>query len=218
LPLKVNNFRFGTLAFNQFKVVLELLEQHGNTKLLNQPSITTLDNQQADIAVGTLIPMEVTQMGGAAGGAGGAAGGGGAAAGGGGAGGMMGGAMTTVQNQNIAISLSVIPHVNEGKYITLWVQPKVQEVAGFTGKNNDLPITTTRTTTSQVQVKDGDVVVIGGLIKEDKLSVIKKVKFLGDIPLLGRLFTSTNIDTKRSELMIFISPKISPFINESGNE
>jgi len=218
LPLKVNNFRFGTLAFNQFKVVLELLEQQGNTKLLNQPSITTLDNQQADIAVGTMIPIEVTQMGmGGAGGSGGAMGGAGAAMGGaGGAGGMMGGAITTIQNQNIAISLSVIPHVNEGKFITLWVQPKVQEISGFTGKNNDLPITTTRSATSQVQVKDGEVVVIGGLIKEDKIRTVKKVKFLGDIPLLGRLFTSTNIDSRRSELVIFIAPKIVPALSSSG--
>ncbi|RKY89007.1 hypothetical protein DRQ09_02090 [candidate division KSB1 bacterium] len=215
LPLKINNFRFGTLAFNQFKIVLELLEQQGNTKLLNQPSITTLDNQQADIAVGTLIPIEVTQVGmGGLGGFGGAAGG--AAAGGMGGAGAMGGAITTIQHQSVAISLSVIPHVNEGKYITLWVQPKVQEISGFTGKNNDLPITTTRTATTQVQVKDGDVVVIGGLIKEDKIKTVKKVKFLGDIPLIGNLFKSSNVDTRRSELVIFISPKISPVLSKKS--
>ncbi|MFC1564283.1 hypothetical protein ACFL6G_05065 [candidate division KSB1 bacterium] len=206
LSLKARDFKFGTLSFNQFKAVLELLERREDSKLLNQPSITTLHNQEARIAVGSSIPYEVTQIGGAQGasGAGGATGGGM----GGAAGGMGGGAMTTVQNQNIAIALSVLPKVNELDLVTLWVNPIVQEITGFTGRNNDLPITSTRTAVSQIRVKNGDVVIIGGLIKEDKIKTSSKVKFLGSIPLLGNLFKSTHIDTRRSELVIFITPTI----------
>ena len=202
LDLNIGDFKAGTLSLSQFKVVLNLLEQRKDSKLLNQPSITAMHNQQATIAIGTSIPIEVTQVGGAGGGAGG----GGAAGGAGG--GAGGGAITTIQTQNIAVALTVIPQVNEGKYITLWVKPVVQEVTGFTGKNSDQPIVSSRTATTQVRVKSGEVVIIGGLIKEDNIKTVTRVKFLSSIPLLGPLFTHTRIDKKRSELIIFIAPEI----------
>ena len=195
-PITVNNFRFGTLSFTQLRGLLEMLEQKGNSRLLNQPSISVIDNQQADIAVGTLVPVEVYQpiMSGGGGGGGqqqqGTAGG------------------TTIQQQFVSISLTVIPHVSINKYITLWIQPAVSEITGYTGKYGDLPITSTRTANSQVRVRDGDTVIIGGLIKEDKLQTTKRVKFLHKIPLFGSLFVYNAIESKRSELAIFITPYI----------
>ncbi len=205
IQLKANNFRFGTISFNQFKAVMSLMESQENSKLLNQPSVTTLDGQEANIAVGKIIPIEVTQIGSSGGQQGG---GGGGSTGGGGGGAAGGGAVTTIQQQEVSIALSVIPQVNENKYITLFVKPVVQEIVGFTGSNGELPITSTRTTTTQVRVKDGDVIIIGGLIKEDKLKVETRVKFLNRLPLLGRLFRHTRIETTRSELVIFITPNI----------
>ncbi len=202
LGMKIGNFKAGTLSLAQFKVALSLLEQRKDSKLLNQPSITTMDNQQATIALGTTIPIEVTQIGGAAGAAGGGAAGGGAG------GGAAGGAITTVQQQNIVVALSVIPKVNEDKYITLWVKPVIQEVTGFTGKNADQPIISSRTATTQVRVRSGEVVLIGGLIKEDNIKTVTKVKFFGSLPLLGKFFTHNRVDKKRSELVIFIAPEI----------
>ena len=213
LPLKISSFQFGTLSFSQLKIMLELLEQRGDSKLLNQPSITTLDNQQADIAIGTLLKIETTQMGGGMG-MPGQAGMGGAAMGGmGGMGGMgaMGGMQMitkTYQDEYVSIRLTVIPKVNEQKYVTLWLKPVVQEITGFTGERSDIPIISDRTANTQIRIKDGDSVVIGGLIKEDKIKTQRKVRFLGDIPLLGNLFRHTSIDSKRSELIIFITPII----------
>ncbi len=196
-PLFVNKFHFGTLSFSQMRALLEMLEQKGNSKLLNQPSISVLDNQQADIAVGTIIPIEVYQplMG-----AGGAGGGGQQQQG------MIGG--TTVQQQFVSIALTVIPHVNLDRYITLWIKPNISEITGYTGKYNDLPITSTRTANSTVRVKDGDTVIIGGLIKEDKIKTTRRVKFLSDIPLFGNLFIYNSIETTKSELIILITPYI----------
>ena len=119
-----------------------------------------------------------------------------------------GGAITTVQQQNIAVALSVIPKVNEDKYITLWVKPVIQEVTGFTGRNADQPIISSRTATTQVRVRSGEVVLIGGLIKEDNIKTVTKVKFFGSLPLLGKFFTHNRVDIKRSELVIFIAPEI----------
>jgi general secretion pathway protein D len=211
-PLNVKNFQFGTLSLSQFKALLEMLEQRGNSKLLNQPSISVIDNQQADIAVGTIIPVEVYQplLG---------AGGAGAGAGGQQQMGIMGG--TTVQQQFVSIALTVVPRVNDDKFVTLWVQPSVSEITGYTGKYGDLPITSTRSANSQVRVKDGDTVIIGGLIKEDKLKTTKRVKFLSRIPLFGNLFIHNSIDSSRSELIIFITPYIirdENFASQKTNE
>lgn len=186
LPLKIGDLRAGVLTMAQYENVLNLLKRRENSKLLNQPSITTLHNQQATIAVGTSIPVEVTQIGL----------------------GASGGAVTTIQNQNIAVTLSIIPQVNENKYITLWVNPVIQEITGFTGKNNDLPVTSSRTAKTQVRVKSGDVVIIGGLIKEDIIKTVSKVKYFSSLPFIGKLFTQTHFDTERSELVIFFAPEI----------
>jgi len=194
-PLFVNKFHFGTLSFSQMRALIEMLEQKGNSKLLNQPSISVLDNQQADIAVGTIIPIEVYQPLMGAGGGGGQQ-----------QQGMIGG--TTVQQQFVSIALTVIPHVNLDRFVTLWIKPNISEITGYTGKYNDLPITSTRTANSQVRVKDGDTVIIGGLIKEDKIKTTRRVKFLSDIPLFGNLFTSNSIETTKSELIILITPYI----------
>jgi len=192
-PLKVKSFQFGTLSFSQYKALLDLLEHRGNSRLLIKPSMSVLDNQQANIAVGTIVPIEVNQplMGT-------------------GAGveqtGMMGG--TTGQQQFINISLTVIPHVNDDRYVTLWIQPAVSEITGYTGRYGELPVTLTRTANSQVRVKDGDTVIIDGLIKEDKVKITKRIKFLSKIPLLGNLFTFNSVETVRNELVIFITPYI----------
>ena len=214
LPLNIGSFRTGTLSFAQTKAMLDLLEKRENSKLLNQPSITTMHNEQVTIAIGTSIPIEVTQIGG---GGGGAAGGGGGGGGGGGRAGGGAAAITTVQNQNVVVALSVIPRVNDDKYITLWVKMVIQEVSGFTGRNSDQPIISSRTATTNVRVKSGDVVIIGGLIKEDKLKTTSKVKFLSSIPLLGKLFTHQRIDVTRSELIIFIAPDIVRMESPAGS-
>jgi type II secretory pathway component GspD/PulD (secretin) len=196
LPLNIDDFRAGTLSLSQTKAMLDLLQRRENSKLLNQPSITTMHNEQVTIAIGTSIPIEVTQLGGAGGGA--------------------SGGVTTVQNQNVAVTFTVIPRVNEGKYISLWVKPVIQEVSGFTGRNSDQPIISSRTATTQVRVKSGEVIMIGGLIKEDKLQTTSRVKFLSSIPLFGKLFTHNRVDVTRSELIIFITPDIVPTDLQSG--
>ncbi|MFC1556161.1 secretin N-terminal domain-containing protein [candidate division KSB1 bacterium] len=203
IQMEANNFRYMTLSFNQFKGVIEMLESREDSKLLNQPSVTTLDNQMANIAVGKVIPIEITQVGfgGSQGG-----GGGGASGGGGSQGGQA--AVTTIQQQPINIALSVLPQVNEQKYITLYVRPVVEELAGFTGSSGQLPITSMRTATTQVRVEDGQVIILGGLIKEDQIQVETRVKFLHKLPLLGRFFKHNRNETSRSELVIFIAPSI----------
>lgn len=186
LPLKIGDFRAGTLSMEQYENVLNMLKRREDSKLLNQPSITTLHNQQATIAVGASIPVEVKQIGLD----------------------VSGGAVTTILDQNIAAVFSMIPQVNENKYITLWVNPVIREITGFTGKNNDLPVTSSRTAETRMRVKSGDVVIIGGLIKEDIIKTVSKVKYFSSLPFIGRLFTKTKLDRERSELVIFFAPEI----------
>jgi len=194
-PILADGFRFGTLSYGQITALMELLESRGDTRLLNRPSITVEDNQQGDIAVGTVYPIEVsiTSLGGMGG------------AGGGGGGAVTG---TSIIQTSVAIQVTVVPHVNDDEYITMWVRPEVSEIVGYTGKGNDLPIKSVRATNTQVRVKNGDSIIIGGIIKEDKVETMKKVKFLGSIPLVGKLFTHRTTDYNKSELLIFITPTI----------
>jgi type IV pilus assembly protein PilQ len=193
LDLSAGSFKFGTLSLQQLRGLLEFMDQQGETRVLNQPSITVLNNQQADIAVGTLVPIELQQPI--------------ITAGGGGAAASQGGG-TMVQQQFVSVALTVIPRVNDAHNVTLWVQPVISEITGFTGENNDLPIVSTRSANTQVRVRDTDTVVIGGLTKRDQVRTMRKVKFLGDLPLFGRFFRHETQQEKESELMILITPFI----------
>jgi type II secretory pathway component GspD/PulD (secretin) len=81
-------------------------------------------------------------------------------------------------------------------------------VTGFTGQNNDLPIVATREATTTVRLKDGSSVIIGGLLSEEKTNGITKVPLLGDIPFLGYFFQHQNTETRKTDLVIEVTPHI----------
>lgn len=185
------NLDVATLNFQEFQAALEMLFTKGNSKLLSDPRITTLDNQPANIEVGTTIPVLVPQQQGAQ------------------TGGMtFGYVQNTYEDIDINISLLVLPRVNPDRYITMSVEPVVEAITGYTGPDGDRPIVASRSAKTQVMIKDGETIAIGGLIKEDKFETFKKVPILGDIPLLGRLFQYKSKQSEKTDLIIFITPRI----------
>lgn len=168
------NLNVATLNLQEFQAILEMLFTKGDSKILSDPRITTLDNQPANIEVGTTIPVLVPQQQGATAGGAGATG--------------VGFIQNTYEEIDIAISLRVLPRVNPDRYITMSVEPIVEAITGYTGPDGDRPIVASRSAKTQVMIKDGETIAIGGLIKEDKFDTFKKVPILGDIPLVGRLF------------------------------
>jgi general secretion pathway protein D len=89
------------------------------------------------------------------------------------------------------------------------VEPIVEEITGFTGPpDNQRPITAKRRVKTRVRVANGETLVIGGLVKETKFTTRSRVFFLGSIPILGALFTHKTEETQKTDLLMFITPRI----------
>ena len=88
------------------------------------------------------------------------------------------------------------------------INAQIQAIIGYVGPDADRPVVSTRSTDTNVRVADGRTLLIGGLILDDESKAVDKVPFLGNIPIIGRLFTSTVKKTSQRELLIFITPSI----------
>ena len=119
-------------------------------------------------------------------------------------------AAVTVERFPIGLILKVTPQINKEGYITMLVQPSftdVQEASiSSTGSRVFDPIT--RAASTLVRVKNGQTLVLGGLLQSTENKIVRKVPFLGYIPLIGWLFTSSSTRRKNSDLVIFITPTI----------
>jgi len=171
-------------------VILNALEEQNNANILSTPSLLTLDNQEAYITVGQNVPFvtgSYTNTG---------AGGDGAQ-----------NPFQTIQRENVGITLTVTPHINEGDKVVLDISQEVSSLSGLTAVASDL-ITNERKIQTKVLAQDSRVVVLGGLIKDDVQEGNQKVPLLGDIPFLGRLFRSDGVKVTKTNLLIFIRPTI----------
>jgi general secretion pathway protein D len=171
-------------------VILSALEEQNNANILSTPSLLTLDNQEAYITVGQNVPFvtgSYTNTG---------AGGDGAQ-----------NPFQTIERENVGITLTVTPHVNEGDSVVLDISQEVSSLSGLTAVASDL-ITNERKIQTKVLAQDNTVVVLGGLIKDDVQDGTQKVPFLGDIPFLGRLFRTDAVKVTKTNLLIFIRPTI----------
>jgi len=115
----------------------------------------------------------------------------------------------TIERQNVGITLTVTPHINEGDAIVLDIEQEVSSLSGLsvTQSASDI-ITNERKIQTKVLAVDGRVVVLGGLIKDDVQDAQQKIPLLGDIPYLGRLFRSDGEKVTKSNLMVFIRTTI----------
>ena len=183
------SWTWSTMTVGQMGLVLSMLEQNGNSKLLSDPRITTLENHEAIIKIETIIPIATVSR-------------------------FTEGSATsdivTFQDQEVGISLTVTPRINEDGRITLIVYPKVEDIIGYTGPiDSQKPITTSRSIQTSITVNDGETAVLGGLLKEDIIDIEYKVPLLGHIPLLGKLLFTTKKEEKTTkDLIILITPHI----------
>ncbi|MFH1687133.1 MAG: secretin and TonB N-terminal domain-containing protein [bacterium] len=182
------SWTWGTLTVAQLTLVLDALNQNGNSKLISDPHITTLENHQAEIRAETIIPIPTVSR-------------------------FTEGASTsdilTFQDEEVGISLLVTPRICEDGRLSLDVFPQIEDIIGFSGpSDNQKPITSSRSIRTRVTVRDGETVALGGLLKEDEIKQVSKVPLLGSIPLLGNLFTSKSTQKTTTDLLILITPKI----------
>lgn len=187
--LNTGDFTWATLTMGQVQVALDLLNEDGNSRLVSDPRITTLENHEAIIKIETIIPIATVSR-------------------------FTEGAATsdvvTFQDEEIGISLTVTPRINEDGRITLDVLPKIEDIIGYTGPaDSQKPITTSRSIKTTITVDDGETAVLGGLLKEDEIEKAYRVPLLGHIPFLGKLlFTRTTKETATTDLIIMITPHV----------
>jgi type II secretory pathway component GspD/PulD (secretin) len=190
---------FQKLTDMQFSVLLHLLEEDASYKMLSAPKVMTMDNQDAVILVGQKLPIISSTIG---------------------AGDTPGTTKTTTsleRYEDIGIKLKVLPQVCEDKNINLIVHPSVRELLGYQSGSASVgsevsgaayPIIAAREAETQVLVKSGQTIVIGGMIREKKQNTQIKVPFLGSIPLIGVLFRRDTVNTEKIELLIFLTATI----------
>jgi len=189
------DFSLGTLDFTALQTIFDFLKTRQDTTLIANPRIVTLNNQKATIHVGRSIPIATYEIDEDTG----------------------NWRITGWEEepQKVGISLEVTPQINPDGYIKLKLKPEVSDIDDYieeAGKKLQA-ITVTRTAETEVQVKDGQTVVIGGLVKDKISTTVKKIPILGDIPILGFFFSRREVGTdedprEQTDLLIFVTATI----------
>jgi general secretion pathway protein D len=191
-PINGGKIKFGFLNDNvDISFMLNALRTNLDAKLLANPRILVLDNESANIKIVQEIPyQELTQSSG-------------------------GGNIGTTVFKNVGVELTVTPHVTRDGLIRLTIKPKfstqvsvAQIAVPGTASKSDVPVIDSREASTIAFAKDGQTIVMGGLRKQEKRQDISKVPILGDIPMVGALFTSNTESLKTTELIVFVTPRI----------
>lgn len=178
------------IGTDNFAALITALSANSKSNLLSTPSLLTLDNQKAEILVGQNVPFQTGTFTTDASGA--------------------NNPFTTIERQDIGVTLKVTPHINEGATLRLEIEQEISSIAPsatLTAQAVDL-ITNKRSIKSTILAEDGQVIVLGGLIQDDITQTDSKVPLLGDIPILGRLFRSTRDSHVKRNLMVFLRPTV----------
>lgn len=166
-----------------FLGIVRALQSSSNTNILSTPSLLTTDNHEAMISVGQEVPFVTGSFTNADGNA--------------------QNPFQTIERNNVGISLKVTPHINEGDMVVMDIEQEISSISVDSGVASDV-ITNERKITTQVLAKNGQVIVLGGLIRDQVSTTDRRVPLLGSIPGLGRLFRTTNDDVTKTNLLIFI--------------
>jgi general secretion pathway protein D len=181
-----------TLTFvdrDRYSLFLNTIAAHTKVNTLASPHILTQDNKRARIQIGQEVPIVTgTQSTVTAVSAGGSD------------------LFQTIQQKDIGRILSILPHVNEKRQVTLDIELEASETAG-TGVGGS-PIFNKRTVETSVILEDGQSLLIGGIISENKTRTITEVPFLGKLPVFGRYFRTKSESVDKTELLILLTPHV----------
>jgi pilus assembly protein CpaC len=176
----VFGFDTGSLSWTGF---IDALKEQNLVKILAKPTLVSLNGQEAAFLAGGEFPIPVPQAFG----------------------------LVTIQFKKFGVGLVFTPNIMNSKHISLNVAPEVSELdfsnsvrtQGFT-----IPSITTRRATTTIELADGQSFAIGGLMRDNVRESVKKVPFLGEIPILGALFRSSSFQKNESELLIIVTPHL----------
>jgi len=190
-PTAASGFFYSFLNKN-FEVAISALETSGQAKTLSAPSLVVLNNQEAQINVGSQLPVTQTSVIGLNG-----------------VGSTAGTGYSSVQYLNTGVQLSVTPRVNPGGLVYIDVQQEVSNPpAGYSSTSGTNPAIEQRQLQTQIAVQSGQTIMLGGLIRDIDNTTDKHVPLLGRIPVIGNLFGNTSHDKQRTELIVLITPRV----------
>ncbi|TBU74080.1 type II secretion system protein GspD [Pseudomonas daroniae] len=176
---------FYSFLSSNLQVALRALETNGNTKVLSAPSLVVMNNQEAQIQVGDNIPINQTTIN------------------------LDNTSISTssVQYVQTGVILGVVPRISPNGLVYMDIQQQVSS-AGIVTDPNGNPTISTRAVSTQVAVRDGQTILLGGLIQQSEVENENSVPFLGRVPGLGWLFGNIRKGQERSELIVLITPRV----------
>jgi type IV pilus secretin PilQ/predicted competence protein len=188
MDLPDGQWKWGKLSVEETRIMLDFLDKSGNSKLISDPRITTLNNHEAEIKVTTVIPIQTINRF------------------------SEGGSVQDIvsfQDEEVGITLRVTPHISDDDEIILDVNPSVAEIIGYSGPaESQKPITSERSVRCKISVRDGETAVLGGLLKENKIEIEQKIFLIGSLPIIGNLFKHKSTQVSTTDLMVLITPTI----------
>ncbi len=182
---------YGVFSLAQLQAIFRALVSRGEARYLGTPKIVAMNNKTSYITISkdAAVATQTTVVS---------------------AGGSAGSSSTGVERTKVGLMLKVTPQVNKEGYITMLVQPQYSDITSsaitIQGQNVLDPIT--RGAMTMVRVKNGQTVVIGGMLSSTEQKIVKKVPLFGYIPVIGWFFTSTSIRRTNTDLVIFLTPTI----------
>ncbi|MFV3404301.1 type IV pilus secretin PilQ [Pseudomonas sp. NY15463] len=158
---------------------LSAMEKSGHGEIISQPKVVTADKETARILKGTEVPYQETSKSGA----------------------------TSISFREASLSLEVTPQITPDGKVVMQVRVTKDE-PDFVNALNNVPPIRKNEVNAKVRVTDGQTIVIGGVYSTSQNKVIDKVPFFGDLPYVGRLFRRDALQEKKSELLVFLTPRI----------
>lgn len=172
-----------------FAVLLKALSGDGDSNVLSTPTLTTLDNEEAEFTAGQEVPFLTGSFSNT-------------------------GSSTnsvnpfqTINREDVGLTLGITPQINDGDTIKLKIKLEISSLASGSTGAVDL-VTNKRTLNNTVNVDNGQILVLGGLLDDNLTETQRRVPFVSSIPVLGELFKYRSVDRTKRNLMLFIRPSI----------
>jgi general secretion pathway protein D len=197
-PTKLSNFSVaaasagtltlpGNITIPTQALLVSAAKQNSNVNVLSAPNILTTDNEQAEIIVGQNVPFLASQATSDT---------------------NLNNTFNQIDRQDVGITLRMTPQISSGDYVTLNIFTEVSNVVDTTVGSPLGPTTNVRTSETTIIAKNSQMIVIGGLMSDNNTEAESSVPFLGDVPVIGHLFRTELERTRRTNLLIFITPRI----------
>jgi general secretion pathway protein D len=171
--------------------ILRAAQEHQNVNILSSPHLLTLDNKDAEIIVGENVPFITSNLTNTT---------------------NTSSVTNTIERKDVGITLKITPHIHESEFVSLDIYQESSSVKGGASQllnvNQVGPTTLKRSAKTSVLVRSGDTVVLGGMMQETISTTRKQVPLLGDIPLIGYLFKYNAASRQKTNMVIFLTPKI----------